>query len=338
MHGDNFPVHLELVKGRLSAWVYSHPIKTGREDMPVVDCWSYVSDGLSQHGQKEMVFTLRREAHEDPNNIPDEPLNFLIFIEQLASQGQTVEAGGLTRFGPGGALFDRHLVYIPTLPMGEVPLPPGENAITALLVTEEELTAGEQLGISRLISRLGYAGRYYPCPPWSERDRAGLSFKRDLAESVLIRSTRFPAPGVRAVMEANRLRIRLPSAQRRSPASAWQRRVWNDASNTPLALLIDIEPDADGCLVWDPEHPGPTAITPPGSRGERLSGCFLLFTPGQAEDEVHLIEDGYALMLTNHTWGQLRFFMGEDAPLMFQGATITLHTRGEREEVAISRA
>jgi hypothetical protein len=332
MHSDNFPIHLELVKGRLSAWVYSHPMKTGWEDMPVVDCWSYVSDGLSQHGQKEMVFTLRRAAHEDANNIPDEPLNFLIFIEQLASQGQTVDAGGLTRFGPGGALFDRHLVYLPAQPMAEVPLPPGENAITPLLVTEEELTAGEQFGVSRLISRLGHASRYYPCPPWSDRNREGISFQRDFAESVLTRTDRYPAPGAQAVMETERLWVRL----RADKSAAWRRRIWQDASNAPLALLTEIDPKADGCLVWDPANPGAQAITPPGSRGERLSACFLLFVPGQAEDEVRLFEDGYALLLSNHSWGQLRFAMGEHTPPMFLGATLTMLTRGEREKVAIS--
>ena len=334
MHTDSFPVHLDLVGGRLKASVHFHQIESPDGSLA---CWSYVSEGLLNHGQVELVFTLRCEPHEDPDNIPDDPLNFLIFIEQLASQGQTLDAGCMTRFGPEGAFFSRHLVYIPTQPMAGVPLPPAGKSITALLVTEEELTAVEQFGISRLISRLGYAARYYPCPPWSDRTRTSLSFERARAESVLSRTSRLPARGVSVVMEAERL---LVSARADLPARggvsvAWRRRLSLDWSNTPLALLTDIDPQSDGCLVWEPGQPGPNAITPPGSKGERLSGCFLLFVPGQASDEVRLFEDGYALLISDHSWGTLRFALGENIPPMFLGSTITLPTAGERPEVAI---
>jgi hypothetical protein len=71
-------------------------------------------------------------------------------------------------------------------------------------------------------------------------------------------------------------------------------------------LLTDIDPSANGCLVWEPGQHQPEAITPPGSDGSRLCGCFAMFVPGQAENDVQVFEDGIALMLTDDAWAEIR--------------------------------
>jgi hypothetical protein len=49
----------------------------------------------------------------------------------------------------------------------------------------------------------------------------------------------------------------------------------------PLAFLTTLDAHADACLVWPPGQQAPEEISPPGSLGARLSGCFVLFVPQQ---------------------------------------------------------
>ena len=78
------------------------------------------------------------------------------------------------------------------------------------------------------------------------------------------------------------------------------------AADTPLALLTDFDQGANGCLVWEPGQSGLAAITPPGSDGSRMCGCFALFVPAQPANDVRLVEDGIALMLTADSWARVR--------------------------------
>ena len=51
------PTYIELVPEELDLRVFRHQVDS--LDGPVA-CWSYVTDGLRRHGQKDIVFTLRR--------------------------------------------------------------------------------------------------------------------------------------------------------------------------------------------------------------------------------------------------------------------------------------
>jgi hypothetical protein len=74
----------------------------------------------------------------------------------------------------------------------------------------------------------------------------------------------------------------------------------------PIALLTDLAPHANACLVWEPGQSEPTAISPPDSDGARVSACFLLIVPEQGDDHVKLVEDGVALLLTSSIWASVR--------------------------------
>jgi len=76
--------------------------------------------------------------------------------------------------------------------------------------------------------------------------------------------------------------------------------------DTPLALLTDVGPLADGCLVWDPDVTTLNAIGPANAKGELLAACFLLILVGQTHNEFRLIEDGLGLILTREDGKALR--------------------------------
>ena len=74
----------------------------------------------------------------------------------------------------------------------------------------------------------------------------------------------------------------------------------------PLALRTQPDPRANACLVWPSGHDQPVAITPAGSDGSRKTGAFLAFIPMQDTNEIHTVEDGFFLYLTNSAWQKIR--------------------------------
>ncbi len=306
METSTFPVHVDLVPGQLAAQVFFHEIESSTG---TIRCWSYITSGLLTHAQKELIFTLRCAPDEPATTFPDDPLHLFSFFHQLAQNGQLVDAGGVTQFGEQNFL-GRHLAYIHPQPLEGVPVP--HRAIAAILVTQDEVSAVQEFGISRLMARLGHEASHYPCPPWSDRSRPGLSFERARQESVLARVPRFHAPGVRIVREGQRVVLRVSAGAR----ERLKRHLRQAPSNAALALLTEIDPTANACLYWEPDQPGgPAAITPPGSDGSRLCGCFALFVPAQKEDEVRLFEDGISLLLTNRSWKAAQKALMKERPL-----------------------
>jgi hypothetical protein len=313
-----FPAHFELVPGKLAADVHFHEIGTPAGSLA---CWTYTTNGLLTYGQKELIFTLVCAPDEARNAFPQDPLHFFAFILQLAQAGQLVDAGGVSRFGDKN-LLGHHLAYIPPQSLQGVPIP--DSAITAILVTEDEVSAVEEFGVTRLMARLGHASRYYPCPPWSERSRPGLSFERTRQESILARVPRLHAPGVTIRRENQRIILRVTS----QAGERLRTHLAQLPKKTPIALLTDIDPMANACLVWAPELPAPTAITPPYSDGSRLCGCFVLFVPEQKEQEVRLFEDGFSLLLSTRSWRRMR-------KALMQGRPFTLPAGADGTSVSI---
>src|SRR5262249_31530722 len=203
--------------------------------------------------------------------------HFFTILYQLAGQGQLVDVGGFTQFG-SKAFFGHHLAYLAPQPLSGVTLP--HSAVVALLITVEELRALQEFGPTRLMSRFGQTARHYPFPPWSDRLRRGLPFERTLRDSLLMKVARGKATGVGVCQASNRIMI----TTSRHNQGGWRRQLHELPTNVPIALLTDLEQSADGCLVWEPGQVGPAAITPPGSQGLRLGGCFVLFIPEQMVD------------------------------------------------------
>jgi len=300
-----FPACIDLVPGKLSARVYLHEIDAAGDSVP---CWSYVTDGLAALGQKEIVFTLRHGRDEAVDGFPQDPFHLFTTLYQLAGQGQLVDVGGFTQFG-ARAFFGHHLAYLDPQPLTGVTLP--QTAIAAFLVSLDELRALQEFGPTRLISRLGQASRHYPFPPWSDRLRRGLTFERTLQESVLTKVRRGRATGVQASQDGKRIML----TGTRPARGDWQQAVQQAEPTMPIALLTDLDSRADGCLVWEPGQSGPAAITPPGSKGSRVAGCFVLFIPEQTADGGQILEDGFAVTLTTPSWAAVRRALVESQTL-----------------------
>jgi hypothetical protein len=301
-----FPVQFELIPGKLRMRVYLHDLESLAGAVP---CWTYVTNGFWEHKQKEFIFSLRRNPEEKAADFSQEPLEFFRAVYRYAEQGRLVDVGDISELATSSLLGHKGLLYISPESYEGIESP--SPALTAILLSEEELLAVKQFGPARVMARLGQLAHYYPCPPWSDRTRPSLSFSRSMEESILVQFPRLWMRGIRVRMEDNCIKLRL-LPQVASPLSD---RLEQLPSESSLALLTEIDPSADGCLVWEPDGYHPSAITPGESNGSHLCGCFMAFVPEQAEDGGKLIEDGFIMWLINESWMAIRQAIASSHPM-----------------------
>jgi hypothetical protein len=290
--GD-FPLQLDLVPGELSARVWLH-------DVLSIPCWSYTSDGLSAHGQDELILTVRLSQGEKATDVPKAPLQFFIQVLQFAQAGRTVGSGAITELGGTGLLGHRGIVYTSHREVyQDVDFTDG---LAAIPLKDEEIEAAKAFGVTRILSLLGQAYRHYPWPPWADRTRPGLPLARLMEESILVQLNRIHAPGMTVCLERDRIVLRLTQGA----STQLLNQLAQFPTSAPLVLLTELESSADGCLVWKPGQTQPKAITVPNGTGARLSGCFLALAPGQPVDEGQVVEDGLMMTLRDRSWQAIR--------------------------------
>ena len=287
----------DLIPGKLNAQVYLHSITAADGPVP---CWTYVTDGLWAHGQKELIFSLRRDEGEQPEDIPRGPLKLFTQVYRFAEGGQLVDVGGLTQFGGNGFLGRHGIAYIRPQQFAGIEI--AAPSLAAVLLTEEELETVKAFGITRVMARLGKLYSYFPCPPWSDRLRPGLQLARTNQESILARTARGKISGMTVCLERGQVVLRLV----REAGDELEELLDKTPSNVALALLADLDSRADACLAWEPGQTQPFAITAPSGGGSRVGGCFLFIAPGQPENGGNVFEDGFVMMLTDESWAAFR--------------------------------
>ena len=293
-----FPAMAEVVPGELVVRVHSHELPTvnGREP-----CWTFVSEGLWALGQKEILLTLKREPGEKPEDFPREAFFFYELAYELAAHGNLVDAGGTTDFGEQGLLGRRAVGYMEPYRFDFAPPSP---SLSAILLTEGEFAACQTIGLSRIRALLGKAYSHFPCPPWSDRRRPSVLTKDALKASLLARAATLNASGAMAWCEKGLLALRVPPGARSRLATELAAL----GDERAFAIILEIDPSADGCLVWTPGETRPGAISRPEARPSRVTGCFLAATPvaGAAADRSQFFEDGFLLSLTGASFRALR--------------------------------
>jgi hypothetical protein len=181
----------------------------------------------------------------------------------------------------------------------------------AILLTPDEGEVLQSCGMARVLARLGAASGFYPYPEWVDRRRASVVSKGLADESIISRMPALQLGGAFARLEGGRILLRLlPPASKRLRES-----IREVPQHQPVALLTEIDPGASGCLTWQPGQRQPEAITPPGSNGSVLCGCFIGFVSEQDADAGQVFEDGFLLMLTDASWHSLRAAIASGHPL-----------------------
>ena len=165
-----FPQSVEVIPGRLKVRIFLHEIDYENQKL---SCWSYLTDGLVAQKQKEIIFTLRRDPGQKPEDYPSELLELFATIFHYAERGQLVDVGQSTLFGETG-LFGyrdfRGIGYVepqgfPGVETKDVPL------LAGILLKDDEAQIAWDLGLTRVTALLGMKYRYYHCPTWSDLKR-----------------------------------------------------------------------------------------------------------------------------------------------------------------------
>jgi CHAT domain-containing protein len=308
----HFPLLVELIPGRLNARIYVHDLQSMSGAIP---CWSFVTEGLSEHGQAEFIFTLRRDTDEVAGAYPVEVLDFFRSVYELAERGRLVGAGDYSELRAG--LFRDRLdatgigyLSVSESLRHELGLPDAPY-LAAVLLSAQELEALKEFGPARVIASLAAAqGRY---PPYSDRRRPSVISTPLLREhSILGHVVRIRTAGARAVLEENRLSLILKAETREK----FTQLLTNLPSGSAFAFLTDSEDAAEQLLLWQPgqkdavafDMTGQCASDPGRTLGGyyRSSGSFVAFGVGVDEDRTVVIEDGFGVTLTDESWGKVK--------------------------------
>lgn len=313
------PWQVECAEGGLSVRIFWHSVTTQQGQRP---CWFYLSHGMEKHAQRELVFGLEALSEERPEAFPRDPLQLLAQIYQLAAQGHRVSPGDRTVLGQSQFLGRKDcsgLLYLPCPNIEGLEL---RQALCILPLMGGELEIMERHGPLRVTGHLGKSRKYFPFPPWFDRRRPALvtplTLKPSLLNSVPTLScwqARVAAHGDQVILQIPLEQLpRLAKAQSQLPA------------DSPFTLLTGLDGLEDAYLVWSPGQKEPQAISPPGSSGQRLGGCFFLACPYEGVEEGKMLEDGFAFTLQESTFSRLVrcLTQGMDLELSLQGYSLAL--------------
>jgi hypothetical protein len=319
------------IPDKLQVWVHQHHIDSQNGLIP---CWSYVTDGLWTHGNKEIILTIRHSELE--NLFPANPFVHTPIVDLFKGIYQCVESGKIASEG-GCSWFSANywenwkaIVYVSPQPsqLQNIKLETNSPLIAGIFLTSEEFEVYQNFGLTRVLSSLGKAYAFYPYPVWCERSRPSVISVSMMQNSFLTKAPQLIVNGARVCREAlpistiyhpnpqpylyqsiiswdeagTHIKLKLLS----SATKILRDRLSKLPSDSALILLTDFDPEANGCLVWNVEKSQACAIVPDRSNGSQMGGCFIGFVPNQTEDKGTVIEDGFVMLLTDTSWLAIR--------------------------------
>jgi len=311
------PYRVDLVPSQLAMRVVEHDLSIGGGK---IACWTFQSDGLTARSQKDLVLTFARRKGERIDPLATEVAHLLEMIWGLAADARTIDIGGFTEFGERRFLGKdgaRGLGYLRAQALAGVAA--AEEKLAVIPLFAGEVDAVKAFGITRVAARLGEHYRFYPWPPWWDRDRPVLGTAAGDDASVLGKAPHVTIPGLFASIECpggtlgSHLTIRVLHASGGIVAKV----LASVPPRVAFAIVPEPDPGADALMVWHTGDVGPGAISPPGSTGQRLSVCFVIIVPEQTEDDLRVSEDGVSLLLRDTSWDRLR-------ELLISGQSLTL--------------
>ena len=77
----SFPHRIDGLADSLALTVFEHEMAALGRSIP---CWTFVSDGLLGHGQKELVLTVARARGEHPQGFAHEVAGFVTAVHRVA--------------------------------------------------------------------------------------------------------------------------------------------------------------------------------------------------------------------------------------------------------------
>ncbi len=303
------PIRFELVPDQLYATVSLNEVKQGDISF---ECWTFISDGLKNVGQKEVLLILEKKNDEPENGYPTVVLGLFATMWNRAQNGLYTNEGDILEIGESGFLEPHFGAVAFTHPFGLSGLEREDLYIIANLLTKEEAAVAKQFGLARIIALQGFKYNHFPCPPWIVRDRDSViseDQKVEMLKSITAKVPFFHVRGFRLKLTADKIYLECRKDQREHLKETLKQL----PMEAPFAISSEICFDADAILTWQQDATiGPTAISKPGGAvgpEALMSGCFLLVIPEQEQNSLQVLEDGFLLSCETTVWEKLRNFM-----------------------------
>jgi hypothetical protein len=295
----NSTIEIGIIDG-LKALIFEHTFTTN------IICWTFVSQGLANHGQKEVVFTIRKLSAQ----YPQDPLRWYSLLLDRAKRHRTIDKYDISELQSDSFLGHpslRAILYVPQQALlgltvaQEARLP--HTRLHAVLLTTDEFDAYKEEGSLRILTNFSRIIRYYPFPPWFDPSRGSLLRPSDFAGSIMKRLRPYTIPGISAMFDQNSGDITL-TVSPRAYSSKGITTIEIVPVNSVLRLLLEPNEHAEGCFVW---HAGQRQVKAVGRHNGdsgqgsedrtvnnmELSLCNMIFCPGQDKIYFSFAEDGY---------------------------------------------
>lgn len=275
--------------------------------------WVLSSDGLRAFGHPEVVFPVAAHPQLDREATARTLAQVLGAIARAAQAGQSVAAGGTTRFGAPVLGFDG-VVYLPATPIGAQHIP--DTKLIGIFAAAAELDGVGVFGARRFAGQLARQTQYFPYPPWTDVARQRFAIAQ--WPSVVSNMPYLALVGATIMRENGALQFRLGRVQ----AGTVLRNVMPQLppGTPPTFTLHAIAPNANACLVWAPNQQAAEAVAPPGSAGERMGGCFLATANQQPANGSQIVEDGFAYFMRDPDYATFRAALEAQTDVAIRGA------------------
>lgn len=240
--------------------------------MGELPCWTYISEGLSAANRPEIVFTLRRRPKEHEEDFPPAPIEWMRNVHGLARMGVNIELGQTVdlNFEKNKMHLRLNQFVLPQEPakwasmrsfgilvhgfsfgVSTLRLPPGairgdEHHVIAL--THQEAVVAREFGPTRVIAHVGLAVRWFPYPPWVDRDRKDCVVMSEQAGSVRSAMPIARMYGFNAMMADDEITFTIPEDE--AKREAFRKYVREAPLTAALGFDSFMSEEANSGLLW----------------------------------------------------------------------------------------
>jgi len=323
-------VRQEVVPGKLWVAVYAHSETTKEGE---IQLWTFASEGLWTHRQKEIRFSIKREPNEPENAFDRQLFDLYEVIYSMASKAELVDIHGRSILG-GVPLLGRDdfhcIIYGPPQPIAGIEA--HNPFISASIVTCDEERVGAEMGYARIFARLGFENRFFPTAYWTDRKRAPVVRPGEREQSIFSKIGGAHANGTSVRLVRNGLLTNqrsdggfLPGDKivlsvRPRGVDRLQQIATAKQSAAGIALLLEMDPTASTSLVWYPGQTHLSAITGPVGSGDRMTGNFLVLGGVSGAASASINEDGFVMLFPKSTWERVHEALVKGSPITIAGS------------------
>lgn len=252
-----------------TVYVHYHEITFPPKNLP---CWTYISQGFSQNNQPDVVFTVLRRPNESEEDFPEAPVEWMKLVYAMAGSGLNLETGQMCDL-----VFENNLAFIKLnnfifpqnvnkwmsmrgfggivhgisdqCSLTGIPgaiIPHDFHRVIAL--THEEAAVAREFGVTRVIGHIGLAVRWFPHPPFIDRDRGDCVDMADQAGSIRTTLPIARIYGFKGMVINDEIVFTIPGGE--GKRNMFRKHVQDTPLSAAMAFECFMSQEADSGFLW----------------------------------------------------------------------------------------